>query len=309
TIPGSPYHMADLAFGCTAWRASTVKQDRSISAEAVVFPGKITVVKNVVPDDPKDFGFSSTGGLDPAAFFLDDDPVSPLSNTREFSGLTSFAQYSVTETDPAPFSLTALECTDDMSGDPVGSTDTGTRTATFTLAEGQAVTCTFTNSVPPDCTTDADCSSGVCDETSGKCVACLLNSDCSGSTPICDTSTNTCVPCTGDPQCGGGVCDEPNGTCVECVASSDCPGDTPVCQNHACEGCTDDTQCAPGVCDETSGKCVACLLNSDCSGRTPICDTSTNTCVPCTGDPQCAGFANTPACDELSGECVQCTFD
>src|SRR4030095_9675959 len=132
------------------------------------------VVKDVEPDGPGVFEFTTTGGLTPSTFSLDDDSVTALSNSRVFSDVTTFGQYTITETDPAPFSLTTVACTDDMTGDSVGSGNTGTRTATFTLAEAQGVTCTFTNSVPPDCTTDADCTpeAPACDSTSGKCVEC-----------------------------------------------------------------------------------------------------------------------------------------
>ena len=36
----------------------------------------------------------------------------------------------------------------------------------------------------------------------GKCVACLTDSNCPGSAPICDSSLNICRPCQTDNDCG-----------------------------------------------------------------------------------------------------------
>jgi hypothetical protein len=296
TIPGSPYHMADVAFTCNPGRCSTGKQDRSISAEAVVFPGQITVNKDVEPDGPGVFEFTTTGGLTPSTFSLDDDSATALSNSREFIGVTTFGQYTVTETDPAPFSLTAVACTDDVTGDPVGSGDTATRTATFTLAEGQGVTCTFTNSVPPDCTTDADCTAEApkCDITAKKCVQCLADAECSGATPICNQN-HSCEPCDSDEDCSGSTpaCTTSGplaGTCTQCS-----PTDTSLCG------------ASTPVCDSTDGACVACVTNADCSGATPVCNAN-HTCEPCDSDEDCSG--STPACTTsgpLAGTCTQCS--
>jgi Prealbumin-like fold domain len=99
--------------------------------------GSITIVKTVVPTDPQDFSFTTTGsGL--SNFILDDDSDGTLPNTRTFSGLVAGA-YTVTEAATPGFDLTALTCT---AG---GSADIVTRTATITLATGANVTCTFTN--------------------------------------------------------------------------------------------------------------------------------------------------------------------
>ena len=92
-ISGSPYHtrLVDID-------GSGGNQDRSLSADAVVFPGSITIVKRVAnAPDPTDFGFTTTGGLSPATFSLDDDSDPALSNTRAFTNITNFANYTVTK--------------------------------------------------------------------------------------------------------------------------------------------------------------------------------------------------------------------
>jgi hypothetical protein len=96
----------------------------------------ITVIKNTIPDGPQDFGFSTTGGLNPSTFSLDDDSDATLSNMQVFTGLSA-GTYTVTEGAVAGFSLTSI----------VGATssDLGTRTATITLATGGTATVTFTN--------------------------------------------------------------------------------------------------------------------------------------------------------------------
>jgi len=86
------------------------------------------------------------------------------------------------------------------------------------------------------------CSGGTpqCDAGSGKCVACLTNSDCKGGnecTPqICNTSSNTCVAGTftkAHASCGGTkVCDG-RGSCVGCSDDTDCAASNP---KSACSG-------------------------------------------------------------------------
>jgi hypothetical protein len=103
--------------------------------------GSITVVKDAQPNDPQDFSFTSTGGLTPSAFDLDDDADGTLSNTRAFIDLLP-GTFTVTEgADPPGWSLTNLQCTG-------GGADTTTagHTATIGLDPGEDVTCTFTNS-------------------------------------------------------------------------------------------------------------------------------------------------------------------
>jgi hypothetical protein len=121
---------------------------------------------------------------------------------------------------------------------------------------------------------------------------------CMGATPHCDTDTDTCVACLDNthcdesaPVCGAG------GVCGPCTGPTDCSAypDAPVC----------------GDSGAVDGMCVACVGDSDCTDADAgKCDTGTNTCVPCDDSDQCtedgAGI-----CD-MSGEsgvCVECTID
>ncbi len=101
--------------------------------------GTITIIKDAVPNDPQDFGFTTTGsGLSP--FSLDDDADATLPNNVVFSNVVP-GDFSVTETDVAGWELTGLVCsgTGGSTGVKSGST------ANITLTPGGSATCTYTN--------------------------------------------------------------------------------------------------------------------------------------------------------------------
>jgi len=100
--------------------------------------GTITIVKDTVPDDGQDFAFTTTGGLTPAGFSLDDDADGTLSDTQVFTGVAP-GSYTVSETAVAGYDV-SLSCTD-----PDGGSSTAGATATIDLDAGESVTCTFTN--------------------------------------------------------------------------------------------------------------------------------------------------------------------
>ena len=108
--------------------------------------GTIIINLDTVPDDGQDFGFSTTGGLTPSPFTLDDDGTesNPENSSITFSSLAA-GPYTVTQGAEAGFTLTGLSCSTGGVG------DVNTLTATITLAQGQTVTCTFTNNkaAPP----------------------------------------------------------------------------------------------------------------------------------------------------------------
>ena len=155
----------------------------------------------------------------------------------------------------------------------------------------------------------------------GKCVECVDDSHCSGTTPGCSATSNTCV---------------------ECKDHSHCQDSTkPRCSSNTCQPCSDSTFCsslpsAPDQCALTgpnTGKCVECTGNGDCSGTTPVCFATSNTCVECTinsdcldpAKPQCSSNTcqpcpNSAFCSSLpnlpdqcsltgpnTGKCVECT--
>ncbi len=67
------------------------------------------------------------------------------------------------------------------------------------------------------CELDADClgtpGTPFCGDA-GVCVACEENSQCSGTSPVCELTSNTCRACSADSECGSGVCLATMGTCA-----------------------------------------------------------------------------------------------
>jgi uncharacterized repeat protein (TIGR01451 family) len=98
--------------------------------------GKITIIKDALPNDAQDFAFTS---VSLGNFSLDDDSNATLTNTKTVTNLVPGA-YSVTEGAVAGWDLTGLTC-----NDANGNTNLGTRTANIALDPGEEVTCTFTN--------------------------------------------------------------------------------------------------------------------------------------------------------------------
>ncbi len=139
-IPGSPYHSRLLDLD-----GSGGNQDRSLSAEAVIFPASITLIKDAIPNGATSFSFTDTGGLTPTSFSLVDDGTS--ANTQAFTNIQTFTTYTFTEGAATGWTLSFGNpvCTVTSADGGTQSADTGTRTLTITLAEGEDVTCTFTN--------------------------------------------------------------------------------------------------------------------------------------------------------------------
>ena len=135
SISGSPYHTR-----LDNLNGSGGNQDRSLSADAVIFPGSITIIKDATPEGSQSFSF--TASPPPLTNFnLVDDGTS--ANTKLFSDITNFTTYSVAESAPSTWTLTGISCS-------VTSPNGGSRTVTLPsvsidLREGENVSCTFTN--------------------------------------------------------------------------------------------------------------------------------------------------------------------
>lgn len=104
---------------------------------APVAPGKITIVKNTVPDGPQDFGFTAGGGL--PGFSLDDDSDPALANSMVFPNLAA-GVYPITESQAAGWAQSVTCNNTDQDTTASG------RVATIDLDPGEEITCTFTNS-------------------------------------------------------------------------------------------------------------------------------------------------------------------
>jgi uncharacterized repeat protein (TIGR01451 family) len=147
-ISGSPYHMRLIDLD-----GAGGNQDRSLSADAVVFPGSITVVKHADPASSTAFGFTTSAGLTPSTFNLTDsssttDPSQLLDDTAAGVGITNFGTYTVTEDAATSWDLASRSCVVDASNG--GSTAaSGTRGVSVTIKEGENWVCTFTNTPSP----------------------------------------------------------------------------------------------------------------------------------------------------------------
>ena len=135
SIPGSPYHTRLISLD-----GGGGNQDRSLSAEAVIFPASITIIKDATPNGSTSFSF--TASPSPLTnFSLVDDGTS--ANTKLFSDILDFQTYTVTENTPTGWSLGTVVCSVDI--DNGGSQTVSGATATINLKEGENVICTYPN--------------------------------------------------------------------------------------------------------------------------------------------------------------------
>jgi hypothetical protein len=107
--------------------------------EMSVPQGSITIIKNAIPNDPQDFHFTTSGlSTDQTGFDLDDDNDATLSNIQTFNNLAA-GKYTVTESDTDGWRLDSLSCSRGATVEKEGTT------VTITLAQDEAVRCTYTN--------------------------------------------------------------------------------------------------------------------------------------------------------------------
>jgi uncharacterized repeat protein (TIGR01451 family) len=116
--------------------------DEAVATVVVTVPGSITVVKEVTDASTTAFAFDLAG----TAFSLTDG------GSRTFDPLAP-GTYVITETRTAGYALTTVVCEDPDGGSTV---DVAAGTATVALAEGEAVTCTFTNTPAPEADLEID---------------------------------------------------------------------------------------------------------------------------------------------------------
>jgi hypothetical protein len=130
-VSGSPYHLGLVSLdGTTAG-----SMDLQMAANAIVVPATISVEKQCVGGSANFLytGTEPSGGALPG-FDLD------CGESMQVVETTDFGAYTITESALAGWALTGLSCVGGST-----SVNVGTRTASITLAEGDAVHCTFTN--------------------------------------------------------------------------------------------------------------------------------------------------------------------
>src|SRR5206468_12657038 len=102
-IPGAPYHhrLIDLDGGGGT-------QDHSLSADAVIFPGSMTIIEQATPEGSTSFPYTASPSPLTSFSLVDDGTTA---NTQVFSNITTFQTYTVNETPlPDGWTLTSVTC-------------------------------------------------------------------------------------------------------------------------------------------------------------------------------------------------------
>jgi hypothetical protein len=162
---------------------------------------------------------------------------------------------------------------------------------------------------PCDAANGADvCRSGICATDGGNknlCVACLQDSQCTGSTPLCDTTSNSCVQCITSAQCSSDspVCNPKKGVCTTgCSLDSDCMStqwcDAPAAGMGICQDKLPDGTALP-LTPSTVATCSPDVAARVCISA--ACDATTQTCggsSTCSSDSDCAAadFCGSTGC-------------
>ena len=167
------------------------------------------------------------------------------------------------------------------------------------------------------CTTNSQCSrfnpKKKC-SSSGKCVECLTNDDCTGG-KICSGS-GICSICLSSSECVTPpflICNTEVGLCTECEYNTDCnldPARSQCSTSGSCMACAESIHCehltSTPFC--SAGVCVQCISDSDCPNPDQA-KCSGNACVACTDSSNCAHLTSTPVCTLPTGLCVECASD
>jgi len=138
-LTGSPYHMRSLTGG---------NQDRSLSLDAIIFPGQVTVTKKV--QGPNGLSSSDTAFSYTASNFgtngfalVDNNITGPDRITKSVVIKSASPTVSITEQSAPGWNLSSLTCTSASGG--LGSTDNNVisgNAMTLVLEEAEVVECT-----------------------------------------------------------------------------------------------------------------------------------------------------------------------
>jgi Cys-rich repeat protein len=171
--------------------------------------------------------------------------------------------------------------------------------------------------------------------TGGACIpACLTNADCAttfggtgDSNPVCDTTTGFCVPCVADTDCT--ATQDPTKpwitpSCLGYVDGGAPNTNPPLPTGGGICGCSDTSQCNGGyycstsypaptsgncepACNVPAGECQQPTYNGACANNfQSYCNSNTGKCQSCLDDYDCTGlYCNAPFCSD-GGTCVGC---
>lgn len=135
---------------------------------------------------------------------------------------------------------------------------------------------------------------------------------CTGTTPVCDPSTKSCVGCLNDTDCAESMVCGADKVCVAEAVPNTC-GDGNVSDDETCDTAVEvscsafdatktwedggKAQCASDCQSIEQGTCVEVVVPEKdctqdatmCSGKTPVCHAATKSCVECETDSDCDG--------------------
>ncbi len=159
SISGSPYHMRVEDLSCSDEDHCGVgNQDRSLSSQAVTYAASITVIEAATPEGSTVFDYTSSPAPLSNFTLVDDGTVT---NTRTFTGITTFTTYTVSVQSETGWTFTGATCgvigangehheeEHDAHDSHGGSQTVVKNTATIDLREGEIVTCTFNHELDP----------------------------------------------------------------------------------------------------------------------------------------------------------------
>jgi uncharacterized repeat protein (TIGR01451 family) len=244
-ISGSPYHtrLIDLD-------GAGGNQDRSLSAQAVIFPGQITIVKNTTGGNST-FGFTASPLPLPASFSImtsggTGSLVTPIA--------TNFTTYTVTEPAKAGWDLTGIVCVIDPLTLNGGTTSTSGRTGTINLNEGEFATCTFSNAIQVKTLSITKSASPTTYDHVGQVITYTIVATNTGNVTQNVTVSDT-------PALTGFSCSPANGSAVLPLGTMTCTGTYLITLADLNAGSVGDTACA------------------DATGATQVCKPATVTAV------------------------------
>jgi len=302
SISGSPYHTRLLDLD-----GSGGNQDRSLSAEAVIFPAHVTVIKHADVPSSTAFNFTATG-LTPASFSLTDNSSS-TDPQQTFGDITTFGAKSVSESSPLPgYKLDSITCVEDMTQNTTRSINSGGAggTASIVLEEGENVTCTFTNSAQ-----NAHLSiTKVATESGYSHVGDVIHYTIVATN---DGNTTLAAVTVTDPNAAGLTCTPANGSSLAPSASMNCTASHTITQadidagSYFNQACVDDgaggaaQACADVTTPGTQTRTLSITKDDDTASYDHVGQLITFTIVATnTGNvPQAITVSDTPALDNF----------
>jgi hypothetical protein len=210
--------------------------EASVSVHGNPCTGRVTIVKNLVPDGPQDFTFTGLPGASDNFVLDDDETNADQPRSRTFDVVPG--QYTVTEGTVSGFQLRDVTCVGD--GDPAGAASP--TQANINLAADEEVVCSFLS------ISDAICPPGSVLNNAGECVIQQTTTQCpAGSTPV----GNDCI--VQQVQCPAGSTQQPGGGCIE--NETVCPPNATFNAQGQCV--VTETQCPPDSVRNAIGQCVS----------------------------------------------------